>query len=692
MALHINIEVLLSSKTVESDRIEYKEGWNPDAIYRSICAFANDFNNTGGGYILIGVAENPKTKTAVRPVKGLTTYEIGEIQKDMIGYDNLVKPYYTPRFSVENVDQQQIIVLWVVAGGERPYEVPETITTKHKTWKYFIRKYASSIEPKGTDKDELIALSNNIPFDDRANTQAAITNISMILIQDHLRKIGSKLVDDIGKLTNIEVLQQMALLTGPMEHLFPRNVALMLFAEKPHTFFPYTWVEIVYFPRGASDKEFIEKRIDGPVQQQIAYTLNWLRNNILQEKVIKIPGQAEALRAWNYPYPALEEAIANCLYHRNYQEREPVTIRIEPDAILLYNSGGPDRSIKREDFVTGRAIPKRYRNRRLGDFLKELKLTEGHATGLPALKKAMQLNGSPEPVFDFDEQRTWFQVMMPIHPAFKIRLPLFFDLNRVIWDISGIDRLLNEILEKADIPQTRGIAGGIAESIENADIQVDDSTKAGAGGITGGIAGNQVSHQAGTLAGAIASDIYAIDNVVDESVDRMDRTMISALAGALADDIAVNDKNIDLLTVDSIVNIPDDIVDDIAGGIAGGIAGDIAGDIAECLLIIDNQAFEAIEQIDRDVVGDIAGGIAGGIADKLQEVLMITKEPISRSTIMRDLTLSNRAKNFETYIQPLVAIGWLTMTIPSKPTSPKQQYLTTLKGRLILEFLKHKTK
>ena len=51
MALHINIEDLLSARTVESDRIEYKKGWNPDAIYRSICAFANDFDNIGGGGI-----------------------------------------------------------------------------------------------------------------------------------------------------------------------------------------------------------------------------------------------------------------------------------------------------------------------------------------------------------------------------------------------------------------------------------------------------------------------------------------------------------------------------------------------------------------------------------------------------------------------------------------------------------------
>ena len=54
MALHLNIEDLLSARTVESDRIEYTEGWNPDAIYRSICAFANDFEKIGGGYIKTG--------------------------------------------------------------------------------------------------------------------------------------------------------------------------------------------------------------------------------------------------------------------------------------------------------------------------------------------------------------------------------------------------------------------------------------------------------------------------------------------------------------------------------------------------------------------------------------------------------------------------------------------------------------
>ena len=52
MALPINIEELLGGQIVEVHRVEYKKGWNPDPIYRTICAFANDFDDICGGYIV----------------------------------------------------------------------------------------------------------------------------------------------------------------------------------------------------------------------------------------------------------------------------------------------------------------------------------------------------------------------------------------------------------------------------------------------------------------------------------------------------------------------------------------------------------------------------------------------------------------------------------------------------------------
>lgn len=75
---------------------------------------------------------------------------------------------------------------------------------------------------------------------------------------------------------------------------------------------------------------------------------------------------------------------------------------------------GPDRSILENRVL----IANRYRNRRIGDFLKELKMVEGRNTGVPLIVRAMQQNGSALPEFRTDEDRSFFRVILPIHPVF----------------------------------------------------------------------------------------------------------------------------------------------------------------------------------------------------------------------------------------------------------------------------------
>jgi ATP-dependent DNA helicase RecG len=77
---------------------------------------------------------------------------------------------------------------------------------------------------------------------------------------------------------------------------------------------------------------------------------------------------------------------------------------------------GPDRSIRLEGFPAGHAVSRRYRNRRIGEFLKELDLTEGRSTGIPKILKVMAANGSPAPVFESDDDRLSFVIRLPCHP------------------------------------------------------------------------------------------------------------------------------------------------------------------------------------------------------------------------------------------------------------------------------------
>lgn len=133
----------------------------------------------------------------------------------------------------------------------------------------------------------------------------------MVLVQDHLRRVGNRLVEWMEQRTNAEVLEQMLLVEGPAEHRFPRNVALMMYNEHPERFFPATLVDVVYFPEGGGHTEFTKfSRITGPVPALIRKALDLLQTNFIRVKGIKQQGKAVAvaygttlIRPWRRSWP-----------------------------------------------------------------------------------------------------------------------------------------------------------------------------------------------------------------------------------------------------------------------------------------------------------------------------------------------------------------------------------------------------
>ena len=194
MQLELSMESLLNKEKIESNRIEFKEGWNPADIYRSICAFANDFDSQGGGYILIGVKE--KDGVAVRPVLGVAENTIDALHKDMVGYDKKIIPAYSAKVSVEDVDGKKVIAIWVPTGMERPYKVPDNVTSKKdKEHKVRIRYNSNSVVATPEQERELYALAANEPFDMLGNPHAKLEDISEILLTEHLKATGTSAVD-----------------------------------------------------------------------------------------------------------------------------------------------------------------------------------------------------------------------------------------------------------------------------------------------------------------------------------------------------------------------------------------------------------------------------------------------------------------------------------------------------------------
>ena len=319
---------------------------------------------------------------------------------------------------MEEVDGKQVIVIWCPAGSYRPYSVPVNVTAKGSKEYFYIRSGTSSIEARGEVLVELRELANRMPFDERGNSDIQLEDISLVLLRDYLVKVGSKLADEVITTPLATILDLMELYTGPKENRLLRNVAAMMFCENPNKFFPYTQIDVVTFPNGKmkDPNNFTEVTFKGSVPQMIKQTMDYIKSNVLKEHVRKISGRQEAERFWNYPYDAIEEAVVNSVYHRDFLQHEPIEITIEPSGISILNCPGPDRSISKEDIAKGDMLKsRRYRNRRLGDFLKELDLTEGRSTGVPTIQAKLAENGSPRAIFETTDDRLTFLVTIPIH-------------------------------------------------------------------------------------------------------------------------------------------------------------------------------------------------------------------------------------------------------------------------------------
>ena len=161
-----------------------------------------------------------------------------------------------------------------------------------------------------------------------------------------------------------------------------------------------------------------EKTFKGPLDRQLRDALAYIRNYIIKEYVTKVPDSELAVRAFNWPYQAVEEALSNAVYHKSYQIHEPITVTVTPEKMEILSLPGPDRSITDEHLADRVLVSRRYRNRRIGDFLKELEIVEGRNTGVPLILSSMQNNGSALPTFETDEERSYFLTILPIHPIF----------------------------------------------------------------------------------------------------------------------------------------------------------------------------------------------------------------------------------------------------------------------------------
>ena len=166
--LVINVKDLFDVHIVEQQRIEFKRSWNTGPtswqVLHSICAFANDFRNDDGGYIILGVDDKPLEDGSVNVV-GVPTDTLDKTQKTITALCKAhLAPEYQPRLSPEVYQEKHVLVIWAIPSDGRPHQCR---TSPKGEFRYYIRKATETVQATTDEVSQLISQRCMIPFDDR---------------------------------------------------------------------------------------------------------------------------------------------------------------------------------------------------------------------------------------------------------------------------------------------------------------------------------------------------------------------------------------------------------------------------------------------------------------------------------------------------------------------------------------------
>ncbi|MCA9636685.1 MAG: hypothetical protein KC420_11715, partial [Myxococcales bacterium] len=413
MSAGIDLEELAKR---ESAQVEWKEGvadWHD--VVENCVAFANDYHNLGGGYVVCGAAERKDAYGFPRvEMVGLAASDFKRIQGRVLDACNRnVSPPLAPLIQeIETADPARRVLVFIQPATRDAHSYRKE---SRASGDYFVRLDGRVIVAQNGLLRELLVRKQVLsPWDEREATSATSAAIDPLAVRAFLQKIGlwnsARSIEDFLN----EPLSALAPVLGRIEplsrELRPTHAAILMFGEAPQRLIPSAVAVFSIYPgidRGESHAERHE--IGGTIFAQVEqlFALLATENYGVTDK-----RSAEA-NISKYPKRALHEAVINALVHRDYEDREPVRVTVFSDRIEIYSPGGLPTGVDAEAFKAGTATP-RWRNRSLAYFFNRLHLAQSEGQGIPTILREMRSGGSPDPTFLLGERSV--TCVLPAHP------------------------------------------------------------------------------------------------------------------------------------------------------------------------------------------------------------------------------------------------------------------------------------
>jgi len=354
---------------LENQNIEWKSKWR-DEYLAWVCGFAN----AGGGVIEIGRDDKGV-------VVGLADAEIENLL-EMLPNKIRNATGVLADVDAKNENRKRYIVVTV-----KPYPSPVTYRGR-----YYCRSGSTTQELTGSALEEFMLRKLGktwdgvpVPYvkESEFNRDAFMLFRKKALESTRLTE-GDLEIDDAALLSNL-------MLT---EGKYLKRAAILLFHQTPENWVPGAYVKIGCFENDANIL----------YQDEIHGSLIAMPDKVLDTLYLKyfkgLISYRGIQRIETYPFAksALREAVLNAVIHKDYSTGVPIQIKVYPDKIVIYNTGGLPNGWTIQTLMSTHGS--NQRNPMIAGGFFRSGMIESWGRGIGKIIESCQEEGKPSPNFD----------------------------------------------------------------------------------------------------------------------------------------------------------------------------------------------------------------------------------------------------------------------------------------------------
>ena len=387
----------------ESEQVEWKGGVaDVDDVVRTIVAFANDWSNLGGGYVVCGAQEQKDDQGFQRVnLVGLTAERIKEIEgKVLEKCRSRVDPSLAPLVEeIRTDDAGRRVLVFIAPRSRRAHQ----FRSENDTGKYYVRIGRETREARdGILRELLVRKGDALPWDRDVSAEATSQDLDLLTLREVLTRAGlwdpGRDIDDYfdenkpvhALMPSIGVKE---VLTG---FLRPRNFSLLMFGRDATRFIPGASAVVSVYPGVDRSEPYAERQeISGPLSSQLSRVLELINaqsSTVFDKTDLLTPNFSK------FPERALKEAVVNAFVHRDYISVHPIRVTVFSDRIEITSPGALMAGVDRAAFVEGRGRP----------------LWQAEGQGIPTIIRSMREAGNPAPIFELTDSSV--TCILPAHP------------------------------------------------------------------------------------------------------------------------------------------------------------------------------------------------------------------------------------------------------------------------------------